>query len=293
MMRSILTRRGGRDVAQPITARPLERAQREKGTHGARPYRSRILLLVALASLVVLSAVSWHWLADWQRLWGAVQSIFASPAAFHQWVAGFGAWAPVVFFLLVAVQVIVAPIPGSVFPPVAAAAFGPAAGLALITAGTLVGSACVFALTRRWGRPLASKLAGEEALDRYAGLITANGGLWLFLVYLLPLLPDDAVSAIAGLSRISFRRFLLLSTVGRLPGMVLSVYAASQLLASPLWIWLIAILVMVAFMVLLLRYRARVEAWLLRHISGVRARREPRQDEPRQDKRRTDEGAAL
>src|SRR5579872_3086237 len=94
MMRSILTRRGGRDVAQPITARPLERAQREKGTHGALPYRRRILLLVALASLVVLSAVSWHWLADWQRLWGAVQSIFASPAAFHQWAAGFGAWAP-------------------------------------------------------------------------------------------------------------------------------------------------------------------------------------------------------
>lgn len=276
MMRSTLTRRTGRDIAQPITTRRLER---EKEAQGMRAYRGRIPLLVALASLVALSALSWQWLAGWQRLWGAAQTIFASPAAFHQWVAGFGAWAPVVFFLLVAAQVIVAPIPGSVFPPVATAAFGPAAGLALITAGTLVGSACVFALTRRWGRPLASRLTGEETLNRYVGLITANGGLWLFLVYLLPLLPDDAVSAVAGLSRISFRRFLLLSTVGRLPGMVLSVYAASQLLASPVWIWLIAILVMVAFMVLLVRYRARAEAWLLRHIAGMRGRREPRKDE--------------
>jgi uncharacterized membrane protein YdjX (TVP38/TMEM64 family) len=74
---------------------------------------------------------------------------------------------------------------------------------------------------------------GAATFDRYAGVVSAHGGLWLFLIYLLPLLPDDAICAVAGLSRISFRRFLLLSTVGRLPGSVLSVFAAVQLLAAP------------------------------------------------------------
>jgi hypothetical protein len=36
----------------------------------------------------------------------------------------------------------------------------------------------------------------------------------------------------------SFPRFLLLSTVGRLPGMVVSVYAVSLLFTGPLWVWL-------------------------------------------------------
>jgi uncharacterized membrane protein YdjX (TVP38/TMEM64 family) len=117
---------------------------------------------------------------------------------------------------------------------------------------------------------LVSRIVGQAALDRYAGLVTAHGGLWLFLVYVLPLLPDDALTAAAGLSRISFRRFLVLSTLGRLPGMVMSVYAASLLFAGPLWVGLAVAIVIGAAMILAFRYRAQVETWLLCRVSRLR-----------------------
>ncbi len=231
----------------------------------AHTRRSRRWVVVTVITLAALCFAGWRWFDVWLRLWGDAQAILASPDAFRVWVAGFGVWAPVVYTLVVAAQVIVAPIPGSVFPPVGAAAFGPWVGLALLTLGLMLGSACVFAVARRWGRGLAIRLTGEATFDRYAGIVAANGGLWLFLIYLLPLLPDDAVCAVAGLSRISFRRFLLLSTLGRLPGSVLSVFAATQLFAAPLWVWLAAALPLALGIALALRYRAPLEAWLLRH----------------------------
>jgi uncharacterized membrane protein YdjX (TVP38/TMEM64 family) len=233
-----------------------------------RSHRSRILVGASVAvGLIALGLVGWRWQADWRQLWSGVLSVFTSPEAFRVWVARFGAWAPAIFFLVVAAQVIVAPIPGSIFPPVGAVAFGPWAGLALLMGGMLLGSACVFALTRRWGRPLAVRLVGETTFDRYARIVSANGGLWLFLIYLLPLLPDDAVSAVAGLSRISFRRFLLLSALGRLPGSALAVFASAHLLAAPLWVWLVAALAIAVGMALALRYHDALETWLLRRAS--------------------------
>ncbi|MFI5271716.1 MAG: TVP38/TMEM64 family protein [Ktedonobacterales bacterium] len=258
-------------------------AQHEIGRHRApadpparvtwpRTDGGRILVAVFAVAVVALFIAGWFWLADGRRLWGAALAILASPDLVRQWVAGFGAWAPVVFFVVVAAQVIVAPILGSILPPVGAAAFGPLAGLALMTGGTLAGSAAVFALTRRWGRPLAARIVGRETLDRYAGIVAANGGVWLFLIYLLPLLPDDAISAVAGLSRISFRRFVLLSTIGRLPGTVLAVYATARLLTGPAWIWLAVAIVTAAGIALAFRYRLKVEAWLVRRAAGVRTK---------------------
>lgn len=232
----------------------------------ATPPRLRPVLLAGAAVVAMVAAVLVGWvLFDWGRLgWAFVQSRFESQAAFRQWIHGFGPWAPAVYFVTVAAQVVVAPIPGSVLPPVGSAAFGPVNALLLTVAGTMVGSAIMFALARWFGRPLVARLVGQKSLDRYAGIVADRGGLWLFLIFLLPLLPDDAVCAVAGLSSISFGRFLLLSTLGRLPGTVVAVYAFSGLLAAPAWLWLVAGVVLVGAVAVALRYRDRLESWVLR-----------------------------
>lgn len=238
------------------------------------PARSRWgrLSLVALAvALVTLGVALWAWYVGWTTLWDDTRAIFASPDAFRQWVGQFGVWAPSIYLLMVAAQVIISPIPGNIFPPVGAAAFGPGVALALLMGGMLLGSTVVFLLARHWGRPLATRLVGQATLDRYADVAIANGGFWLFLVFLLPLLPDDAVCVVAGLSRLSLRRFLTLSLIGRLPGAALSVYASSQLLAAPIWAWLTAGIGLLVGAALAFHYRARLEAWLLRHATNTPA----------------------
>src|SRR5215469_12806358 len=79
------------------------------------PGSPRIVLAAAAACLAVLGLATWHWWADWHRLWDIALLVFDSPGALHAWIAQFGAWAPLLFFAGVAAQVIVAPIPGSIF----------------------------------------------------------------------------------------------------------------------------------------------------------------------------------
>jgi uncharacterized membrane protein YdjX (TVP38/TMEM64 family) len=136
-----------------------------------------------------------------------------------------------------AAQVVVVPVPGTLFPPVGALAFGPWPALGLSVAGLALGSALVFLIARRWGRPLAVRMVGGDRLHRYESVIAARGGLLLWLVFLLPLLPDDAVCALAGLSAISFRRFMVIAVIGRIPAVAAGVFGMAGLEGAPAWVW--------------------------------------------------------
>ncbi len=111
---------------------------------------------------------------------------------------------------------ILSPLPGGLLPAVGALAFGPWMALALTLGGVAAGSMVVFALARRWGKPLVRRLLKPQTIERYTGVLAARGGLWLFVIVAIPVLPGDAVCALAGLSSISFRRFIAASTLKHL-----------------------------------------------------------------------------
>jgi uncharacterized membrane protein YdjX (TVP38/TMEM64 family) len=196
--------------------------------------------------------------------WDEVSSALATPREFRAWVEGLGAWGPVAFFLAQAAQVIVVPIPGTLFPPVGALAFGPWPALGLSLAGMALGSAIVFLVARRWGRPLATRLVGEDLIHRYENLMTARGGLLIWLVFLIPLLPDDAICALAGLSGIPFRRFMVIAVVGRVPAVAMGVFTMAGLEGSPAWVWALVTALAAVALWAGLRYRDVLEQRLLK-----------------------------
>jgi uncharacterized membrane protein YdjX (TVP38/TMEM64 family) len=200
----------------------------------SRPVGKKVLWLLALVAAFVLTVLYWDELVRW---WERLSYVFGSPEEFRAWVEGFGAWGPVAYVLALAAQVIVVPVPGTLFPPVGALAFGSWPAFALSLAGLALGSALVFLIARRWGRPLAVRLAGEDRIARYEAVIAARGGLLLWLIFLLPLLPDDAVCAMAGVSAISFRRFMVIATVGRIPAVAVGVFGMAGLEGAPGWVW--------------------------------------------------------
>ncbi len=207
--------------------------------------------------------------------WTGLTENLASPEAFRAWVEGLGAWGPIGFLLAQAAQVVVVPIPGTLFPPVGALAFGPWPALALSLAGMALGSAVVFLVARTWGRPLAIRLAGAERVERYQSLMTARGGLLIWLVFLLPFLPDDAVCALAGLSGIGFGRFMLIATVGRIPAVAAGVFTMAGLEGAPAWVWGIA----AAGFVLLLWAGTRFGPAIERRLVGLSRAPRPDPDE--------------
>jgi uncharacterized membrane protein YdjX (TVP38/TMEM64 family) len=181
----------------------------------------------------------------------------------RDWVLSFGAFSPLAYFLVVVAQVIVSPIPAGPVTLAGALIFGVWKGLALSMAGSVVGSVIVFAAARRWGKPLVLRLVGEETFGKYAGRLD-DKGWWVFVILLVPLMPDDAVCALAGLSAVSLRRFVVLMVVGRSPGATLTALLASDALGRSAATWIAVSMGLVALLTLGFVYRERLESWLLR-----------------------------
>ncbi|MGH3085780.1 MAG: TVP38/TMEM64 family protein [Rubrobacteraceae bacterium] len=179
------------------------------------------------------------------------------------WMLSFGAWAPLVYFLVMVAQVIASPIPAGPVTLAGALIFGVVPGLALSMAGSVVGSVIVFLAVRRWGEALVLKVVDEKTYSRYAGKLDGSGW-WFFFIMLLPLMPDDAVCALAGLSAMSFRRYVAFMVVGRLPGATLTALLASETITGSTAAWVSVALIVAVLLVLGFVYRDRLESWLLR-----------------------------
>ena len=145
------------------------------------------------------------------------------------WIAQFGVFAPLVFVLIQTLQVIVAPIPGQVVALVAGYLFGPVAGTVYSLTGVLLGSAIAFSLAKRYGRSLVEDVLHEDVLNRFDGFVERVGAPGLFVLVIVPGLPDDAICFLSGLTPWRLRTFMAVIAVGRLPAYVLTVYAGGEL----------------------------------------------------------------
>lgn len=140
-----------------------------------------------------------------------------------------GPLAPAVFVVVQAVQVLVAPIPGQVLGFVAGYLFGVVWGTALSVLGATLGGYVAFRLARRFGRPLVERAVAPEAVATFDSVSADHGRLLLFVVFLVPGLPDDAICFLAGVSDLDERSFVVVSVVGRTPGYFLVALAGARL----------------------------------------------------------------
>ncbi|WP_458187608.1 TVP38/TMEM64 family protein [Haladaptatus sp. NG-WS-4] len=160
--------------------------------------------------------------------------VLTNSAALREYVRGFGLFAPVVFVLLQASQVVVAPIPGQLLAFGSGYLFGPVYGTAYSLLGATIGSYIAFSLSRRYGRPYVEKVVHVETLQRFDSLVGNRGLLALFFVFLIPGLPDDVICFAGGLTEMDIRKMVAVSFFGRLPGYFLINLAGAELAANRL-----------------------------------------------------------
>jgi uncharacterized membrane protein YdjX (TVP38/TMEM64 family) len=158
------------------------------------------------------------------------------------------------------VQVLLAPIPGTVLGLAAGFLFGFWKGLALSMVALTIGTALAMGIGRLFGERAVRRFVPQRLMERFDDLVQ-RGGLWgFFMIFLLPALPDDAVCFLAGLSRLSLWRLVAVAMVGRLPGhavltfvgatadknagTALSVFVVGMALAAVVWLFEEEILVL-------------------------------------------------
>ena len=125
----------------------------------------------------------------------------------------------ITFVLFQALQVIVAPFPGQVAGLLGGYLFGFWHGLLLTMSGLGLGSFIAMVLGRTFGLQVVRRFVPTDLMAKLDNLI-AHGGYFNFLViFALPGLPDDAICFVAGMTRLSLWKLMLVMIVGRLPGM--------------------------------------------------------------------------
>ena len=219
----------------------------------------RYSVLAAVLLLGTGAAFLWGNPAAW---WERGREIFSSRESIALYVERWGIWAPLVFVLIQAAQVVVAPIPGNITALAGGALFGWGMGFLLSSLGLLIGSLIAFWLGRYFGKPLVIRMVGPKVYERYEGLI-ARKGIWvLFLIFLIPFFPDDALCLLAGMTAMSVPLFMLLVTVGRLPGMLVANLAGSGLINLTLWQWAVVAVICIGLGLVVFRHRDRIESFL-------------------------------
>ena len=155
--------------------------------------------------------------------WKPLMNFFEEPETFRLWVEEKGWSARILFVGMVVVQVFLALIPGEPLEIAAGFAFGSVEGTILCLIGIAVGSALVFLLVRLIGVKLVTVFFPIEKIHSLR--ILQNSRRFeaiLFLLMFIPGTPKDLISYFVGLTEMKLGRWLLLTSVARIPSVVTS-----------------------------------------------------------------------
>ena len=157
-------------------------------------------------------------------------------------------------------------IPGEVVQIAAGLLYGPWIGALVILAGCVISSAFIFALVRKLGAPFVQSMVPVQYLEKFRKFEkTGKLNIIVFILFLIPGLPKDVFTYLVPLTDMRMRTFLLLSNVGRIPGIVVSTYAADGLADGRLMESAIIFAVAAVIAVLGIVFRERIMKMLEKH----------------------------
>ncbi len=146
---------------------------------------------------------------------------------FLTWVQGLGVWGPVALAAAYVVACVFL-LPGSLLTLGAGFAFGLFRGFLAVWVGSNVGAAAAFLVGRTLARGwVEKKVASNPKFRAIDQAIGEQGFKIVFLVRLSPVIPFNLLNYGLGLTRVSFRAYVLGTFLGMLPGTVMYVYLGS------------------------------------------------------------------
>jgi uncharacterized membrane protein YdjX (TVP38/TMEM64 family) len=159
------------------------------------------------------------------RLWIQVQRIYEvlhNGPELKRVIRSFGPYSPLAYILSQFLQVVIAPIPGGAVEFMGGYVFGAKAGFAYSMIGLFFGSWFAFSLARIFEKLAVEKFVPAETIKKFDYLVGHAGVIVSFLLFLIPGFPKDALCYVLGLTPMHTGIFLILSTIGRIPGTLMA-----------------------------------------------------------------------
>ena len=155
---------------------------------------------------------------------------------FKNHVASMGIIGYLALFGLQFAQIFLIIIPGEPIEVLAGMCYGGIGGLIFITISVFITTTIVFFAVRKFGRRFVYSFCSKEKIDKIE-----NSKLFknpkkiefiMLILFLIPGTPKDLIVYIAGLLPLKPIRFILISTFARIPSVISSTFAGSNLVAG-------------------------------------------------------------
>jgi len=215
-----------------------------------RKYLTPIIILILLATLLLA------WWQGWLPNWN-LETI-------RDFILSFGTWAIIVYIILMALNTITIMPPTVIMMVLSGILFGPFIGSLALWTGLLLGSVAAFLIARLVAQDFISARLGGRAA-KFNEQLQENGFSVVFIARLIGLPPYELVSYVSGLSKISFRDFLLAMMFGSIPAAILFATTGDRLLNPDLTdpvLYALPIFVVVTFIV------TRTVDWIRKRKTG-------------------------
>lgn len=139
-------------------------------------------------------------------------------AQIQVWLNSVGIWSPVIYIALYVLATILV-LPSTVLNLTGGAVFGAVWGTLWTSLGAIIAAIVAFAFTRTVGREtVAKRLSGRwQAMDAE---VRQGGLFYMFAIRLVPIMPYGLVNFAAGLTSISFKDYILGTTIGTVPSVL-------------------------------------------------------------------------
>ena len=142
---------------------------------------------------------------------------FSSTEQFSAMIHGVGIWGPLLFILIQIIQCVIPIIPGGLSCVAGILLFGPFYGFIYNYIGILLGSLINFVLARYYGKPFLTSMVSEKTYNKYIGWLDQGKRFdRLFaLAIFMPVAPDDFLCMLAGLTKMTYAKFLAIIVIGK------------------------------------------------------------------------------
>ena len=197
-------------------------------------------------------------------LWrtGFFQAI-ASEETLAVYIQAFTPWSHLMYFAVQLFSVILAPIPSNLTAAVGGLLFGTLPAFLLTWGAVVLGSLVVFALARSLGQRFVEGLVSRKVSEKYLDLVRRKRDVFLLLAFLFPFFPDDILCILAGLTDISWKRFLVLCLAARPWGLLVACAFGGSALDIPIWAMALIGLAGIALFLLGMKYGDKLEQAIL------------------------------
>ena len=222
--------------------------------------REYLVFLAAaiLVSLGILAVVGYHYL--WPLL-KPYYAIISDKEELRGLIRAAGNWAPIVYILLEAAQVL------TMFWPVplelaGGFLFGLSLGMVYSMIGLTSGAVLAFLLGRWLERTYLSRMIDPGKLQSFRKLMKREGALAAFIIFLVPGVPKDFVSYVLGFTKLSLKFFVVAVAIFRLPSTFLLTLQGAQFAEGNYWLSVGLIGFNYVLAILIYRYREYLYQWV-------------------------------